>query len=110
MNGGYTTLTVEATGTDSTVLKIPRRVAFLAFRFPSTFTGTKISFLASSELDGTFEPVKLDGTLIELTVAASPWAALPAATLAALMSMLYLKVKCATAQGSLCPIGVAVKD
>ena len=108
-NGGHTTVTVAAGETVSTVLKLPARTAFVALHFPSTFTGTKISFLASHELDGTYEPVQLDGTLIEVTVAASTWAALPAATLAALMSLLYVTIKTATAQESTCSIRVSVK-
>jgi hypothetical protein len=54
-----------------------------ALLFPAAFTGTEVSFLASTASDGTYAPVlDLDSAAVTMSVVTSSWVAIPTEVLA----------------------------
>lgn len=69
-------VTIPMGGTESNVLTLENSRIPLAIGTPSTFTGTSVTFKASSSEGGTALPVYYEGTLYSVTVGTSRHVAL----------------------------------
>lgn len=106
---GATAVTIANGGTDSTVLQLGEHT-FLALGMPASFTGTTITFKASSSEGGTFTIVKDDaGADVSITVGASRWVALQSAVMAKLAAFRWLKLVSGSAEGAARTIEVVLK-
>lgn len=65
------TATIANTGTTTPTITLDPNRALLAIELPSAFTGTALTFKASSSSSGTPVPIYYESTLYSVTVAAS---------------------------------------
>ncbi len=76
--------------------------------FPAAFTGTAVTFEASSAIDGTFVPVKstTSGTALSYTVAQATYAAIDPKDF---LGVSFLKIKSGSAEGAARTLLLALK-
>jgi hypothetical protein len=96
---GATSVTIANGQTESSVFQLGE-ATHLALGMPSAFTGTTMTFKASSTEGGTYVIVKDDaGADVSITVGTSRWVALQTAVMAKLAAFRWLKLVSGAAEG-----------